>query len=84
MYGNIRNSNGITTNGEIKVVTLPASIKPLPSYVVLAVLNSTDTDIVTEGIIHKSDNAIYIKSHPGATSVGRSYIHFSGMYVTAS
>ena len=84
LYGNIRNSNGITTNGEIKVVTLPASIKPLSSYVVLAVLNSTSTDIVTEGIIHKSDNAIYIKSHPDATSIGKSYIHFSGMYVTAS
>ena len=84
LCGNIRNSNGINTNGEIKVVTLPASIKPLSSYVVLAVLNSTSKDIVTEGIIHNSDNAIYIKSHPDATSIGKSYIHFSGMYVTAS
>lgn len=86
LYGYVRNgTNGITTNGEIKVVTLPSSIKPVSSYVVLAVLNSSSIDIVTEGIIHNSDNAVYIQSHPNdSTNIGKSYIHFSGMYISQS
>ena len=85
LYGYVRNAtNGIVVTGELKCLTLPASIRPVTNYVPLAVLNSSNTDVVTECIIHKSDNAIYIKSHPDATGVGKSYIHFSGMYVTAS